>query len=139
MDTPTRAEILKTIKTLKNYKAPGDDGLPPELYKQFSEVTTEQLLGILEEVWRTFVPKDWKTSVILPFYKEGDKTERKNYRGISLIDIAVEIFGIILLNYSKGQGRKEVEEIKPVYDQVDAVLIIFSPFASLSSSLKGTT
>ena len=50
LDTPTRAEILKAIKTLKNHKAPGEDGLPPELYKQCPEITAEQLHGILEEV-----------------------------------------------------------------------------------------
>ncbi|XP_065584586.1 uncharacterized protein LOC136043608 [Artemia franciscana] len=59
LDTPTRAEILKAIKTLKNHKAPGEDGLPPELYKQCPEVTAEQLHGILDEVWRTNTfPKD---------------------------------------------------------------------------------
>ena len=111
LDTPTRAEILKAIKTLKNHKAPGEDGLPPEVYKQCPEVTAEQLHGILEEVWRTnSFPKDWKTSVILPFYKKGDKTECKNYRGISLIDIAVKIFGIILLNRFKGAREERTRE-----------------------------
>ncbi|KAK2711921.1 hypothetical protein QYM36_012893 [Artemia franciscana] len=41
LDTPTRAEILKAIKTLRNHKAPGEDGLPPELYKQCPEVTAD--------------------------------------------------------------------------------------------------
>ncbi|XP_065583878.1 uncharacterized protein LOC136042877 [Artemia franciscana] len=110
LDTPTTAEILKAIKTLKSHQAPGEDGLPPELYKQCPEVTVEQLHGILEEVWRTntFL-KDWKTSVILPFYKKGDKTECKNYHGISLIDIAVKIFGIILLNRFKGAREERTQ------------------------------
>ena len=32
LDTLTRAEIIKAIKTLKSHKAPGEHGLPPELY-----------------------------------------------------------------------------------------------------------
>ena len=47
---PTRAEILKTIKTLKKHKSLGEDGLPPELYKKCPEVTAEQIHGILQDV-----------------------------------------------------------------------------------------
>ena len=50
LDTPTRTKIPKAIKTLKNHKAPGEDSLPPELYKQCPEITAEQFHGILEEV-----------------------------------------------------------------------------------------
>jgi len=47
---------------------------------------------------------------MLPFYKKDDKTECKNYRGISLIDIAVKISRIIFLGRFKGARKKRVRE-----------------------------
>ena len=111
MGAPTRAKILKTIITLKNHKSSGEDGLSPELYKKCPKVTAEQIHGILQDAWKTnSFPKDWRTSIILPFYKKGDKTECRNYRGISLIDITVKIFRIILLNRFKSAREKNTHE-----------------------------
>ena len=34
------------------------------------------------------VPKDWRSAVIIPLYKgKGERTECKNYRGISLLSV----------------------------------------------------
>ena len=34
------------------------------------------------------VPEDWRSAVIGPLYKDkGEKTECKNYRGISLLSV----------------------------------------------------
>jgi len=88
--TPTRLEILKAINALKNNKAPGQDDLSSKIYKQYPQITSEQLHGILEELGRTTTfPRDWKTSVTLPICKKADTIECKNYQGISLIDIVV--------------------------------------------------
>ena len=66
----------------------------PRNIQQCPEIKAEQLHGIIGEIRRTDTfPKDWEISVILPFYKEADKTECKNYPGISLIDVAVKNFG----------------------------------------------
>ena len=38
------------------------------------------------------VPEDWKSAVIVPPYKgKGERTECKNYRCISLLDVFGEI------------------------------------------------
>ena len=39
----TFAEIEKTIKSFKNNKPPGNDGLPPEFYKTFNEILKTDL------------------------------------------------------------------------------------------------
>ena len=37
---------------------------------------------------RGVVPEDWRSVVIVPLYKgNGDRTECKNYRGISLLSV----------------------------------------------------
>ncbi len=40
---------------------------------------------------------NWSETVLLPLFKKGDKQICSNYRGISLIDVAAKVFGVILL------------------------------------------
>lgn len=101
-DPPTLAEVISAIRKLKNGKAPGEDGLKPEIFKSCSESIAPEILKIIQGIWTTeHIPQDWSDSVILPFYKKNDKTVCKNYRGISLIDICAKIFTSILLNRFK--------------------------------------
>ena len=44
------------------------------------------------------VPEDWRSAVIVPLYKgKGERTECKNYRGISLLIVFGKIYARILL------------------------------------------
>ena len=44
------------------------------------------------------VPKDWRSPVIVPLYKgKGEKSEYKNYRGISLLSVVRKIHVEILV------------------------------------------
>ena len=46
-----------------------------------------------------FVPEDWKSAVITPLYKgKGERTECKNYRGISLLSVVGKIYEGILID-----------------------------------------
>ena len=48
------------------------------------------------------VPKDWKFSVIVPLYKgKEERTECKNYRGISLLSLVRKIYAGILVDSLK--------------------------------------
>ena len=44
------------------------------------------------------VPSWWSLSILVPVYKKGDKTMCSNYRGISLLDIALKLFESIILH-----------------------------------------
>ena len=45
------------------------------------------------------VPEDWRSAVIVPLYKgKGEKTECRNYRGISLLSVTEEIYEGILID-----------------------------------------
>ena len=47
----------------------------------------------------SFVPEDWRSAVIVPLYKgKGERTECKNYRGISLLSVVGKIYAGILLD-----------------------------------------
>jgi hypothetical protein len=43
-------------------------------------------------------PDQWKESVIVPIYKNSDKTDNSNYKGISLLSIIYKMLFQILLS-----------------------------------------
>jgi hypothetical protein len=42
------------------------------------------------------LPVQWKESIIVPVHKKGDKTDRNNYHGISLLSTSYKILSNIL-------------------------------------------
>ncbi len=53
---------------------------------------------MITKVWLCeAVPNNWSEAVLLPLFKKGDKRICSNYRGISLIDAAAKVYGIILV------------------------------------------
>ena len=98
-DVPTKEEISKAIKSLKNKKAPGEDGIPAEVFKACESTLLDPLHKLFCSIWEseTF-PSDWDTSILLPFPKKGDRTVCENYRGISLLNAATKIFSTLLLD-----------------------------------------
>ena len=56
------------------------------------------------EIWLlrvVVVPEDWRSAVIAPLYKgKGERTECKNFRGISLLRLIGKIYAGILVDKS---------------------------------------
>ena len=104
---PSAAEIAAVIKTLRNGKAAGGDGLAPELYRYGGNALIERLEMLLHNVWETErIPSAWRTAVIIPLHKKGDRAVCSNYRGISLLSIALKILEAVLLR-----------RLRPKYDE----------------------
>ena len=58
-----------------------------------------RLHQLITNAWEVgSVPQAWKGASIITIYKKGDRTDCGNYRGISLLSIAGNIFARILLN-----------------------------------------
>ena len=96
---PTREEVTNAIKSLKNNKSPGPDGIPAELLKNGGNDLIAFLHEIILEIWRTEkLPELWMEGALVPLYKKGDKLACENYRGISLLNAAYKTFARILYN-----------------------------------------
>ena len=97
---PTIEEVLVSIKQLSSGKAPGADGIPPDIYKHGGLPIAEELLKISIQIWEEGgVPQDFKDADIVHLYKnKGDIKCCDNHRGISLLCIAGKIIARILLN-----------------------------------------
>ncbi|XP_078661585.1 uncharacterized protein LOC144905710 [Branchiostoma floridae x Branchiostoma belcheri] len=96
---PTLEEVSKAIDSLRSGKAPGMDGIPPEVIKSAKGVLLPELHDLLCQCWEEGeIPQDMKDSNIITLYKnKGDRSDCNNYRGISLLSIVGKIFARVVL------------------------------------------
>lgn len=97
IEAPSLAEVKDAITRLKNNKAPGEDGLPAELFKSGCQGIVTALHKLIAKIWsEEKLPEKWMISVICPLHKKGCKTDCGNFRGISLLPTAYKVLSIIL-------------------------------------------
>jgi hypothetical protein len=97
-------EVRQAIKDSKRGKAAGIDKIPGELFKLVENEEGEPTSRLGKAIWRTIhgmwtkakVPKCWDTAVVVPVPKKGDRRNPDNYRGISLIPVAVKILSKVV-------------------------------------------
>jgi hypothetical protein len=85
---PCDFEVEMSVKKLKRYESPGFDQIPTEMIKADGRKILSEIHKIIIFIWnKEEMPEEWKESINVPIYKEGDKTDCINYRGISLMPI----------------------------------------------------
>jgi hypothetical protein len=78
--------------------APGTNQILAELIKAGGETLGSEIHRLICSIWnKEELPQQWKESIIVPIYKNGDNTDRNNYRGISILSTAYKILSNILL------------------------------------------
>lgn len=104
METPISAtELSFVLKSQKNNKATGHDGLLAEFYKVFSE----DLLGPMLETCNNVmtdgdIPRTWGEARIVVFVKPGkDPSLIGSYQPISLFNHDAKIFALVMANHLK--------------------------------------
>ena len=72
MDDPfTSEEVLLSIKSLRNGKAPGVEGIAAEFYKNTGQWLAALLAAIFQKIYDLGTyPADWATALIYPIYKK---------------------------------------------------------------------
>ena len=96
---PSVEELSKVIDSLASGKAPGNDGIPPELIKHCKTTLLLPLHEVLCQCWQEgAVPQDMRDSKIITLYKnKGKRNDCNNYRGISLLSIVGKVFARVIL------------------------------------------
>ena len=77
---------MQQIKTLKNNKAVGPQSIPTKLFKMFSEALSKPLTDLINLSFsKGIFPDVLKLAQVIALFKKGEKTDKNNYRPISLI------------------------------------------------------
>jgi hypothetical protein len=99
-DIPTLEEVQKSFKQISSGKAPGEDGIPPEIYIHGGASIAKRLLEIVIQIWQEGeVVQDFRDATVIHLYKnKGERTCCDNHRGISLLCIAGKILMRLILN-----------------------------------------
>ena len=89
LDAPIHpTETERAIERLKSGKAAGDDQIVAEILKKGGDQVTQAVHSLCVKVWvEEKLPTDWTRGIIFPIYKDGDKKDTANYRGITLLSI----------------------------------------------------
>jgi hypothetical protein len=94
---------------LAKYKSPGSDQIPAELIEAGGKMLLSAIHKLINSIWnKEEFPDQCKKSIIVPILKKSDKTDRNNYRGISLLSTSYKMLLNVLL---KGEGKRKVKSV----------------------------
>ena len=100
LDTePTLQELSKAIDSLAYGKAPGSDGIPPDLLKHCKTTFLHSLHVLLCQCLQEgAVPQDMRDAKIITLFKnKRERSECNYYRGISLLSVIGKVFAKVIL------------------------------------------
>jgi len=85
------------IEKVKRHRSPGTDQIQAELIKAGGKTFRSEICILINSILnKEEFPEKWKVSIIIPIYKENEKTDCSNYRGISLFPTTYKILSNIL-------------------------------------------
>ena len=98
-DNISSEEIKSAINQLKNNRSPGSDYIPPE----FLKCMKDELADDLPDIFNYFIekrqfPRNWAEGLRSAIFKNGDRMDPNNYRGITVPRIFEKVFEQIITN-----------------------------------------
>ena len=96
----TEKEITKELEMLVVTKSRGADGIPPILLKKTAKTVSKSIKSLFNNIGRLHsVPGSWKHGLVSPIFKDGNKSEVKNYRPVTLLTVISKVFEKLFLKF----------------------------------------
>ena len=90
-------EKNKAITKLANDKAPGLNGIPPNVFKALDNTNLSWILLLYDQFWHIQADFDkGHEGQVFPVINKGDTTDPSKWRGVTLIDIVNNIYSSIM-------------------------------------------
>ena len=97
--TISEAGVLALMKKIHANKASGADKIPGAFLKECAHELAPMLTAIIQKsLDEKNVPNDWKTALVSPVFKKGDRGKPENYRPISLTSICCKLSEHIIVH-----------------------------------------
>ena len=110
------SELRNAVESLKLNKSPGLDGLTAEFYQKFWPLLEQYYhLMILESYENKMLPESVRKAVLAILYKKGDRTNLKNYRPLSLMNIDYKIIATVLAKRMQTVIKKVINQDQTAY------------------------
>lgn len=88
---------MKAAKQLKSKLCCGTDGIPLNVIKDLGIHFPDIFLELFNLILKTSIPTSWKTALVSPIHKKGDKTLVTQYRPISNFNSSSKLFEKVIL------------------------------------------
>ena len=86
-------DVYLLLKGINSNKAAGPDGIHGIVLKNCASSLAYPLSILFNLSFSTgCIPQDWKTALVVPVHKKGDKGSVENYRPISLTSLVMKVF-----------------------------------------------
>lgn len=97
-------EVLEAIKSMKDRKAEGVDGIPAEFWKCLDGAGQKQLIQLCQQIYQEGCwPEEFTKTVMVPIPKKSNATDCADFRTISLIPHVSKILLRILTRRIEGK------------------------------------
>jgi hypothetical protein len=84
--------VKKMLLALKPTKAAGPDRISPRVLRELAEELYQPLTTLFQNSMDSgIVPAQWKTALVSPIFKKGDKHNPANYRPVSLTAVCCKM------------------------------------------------
>ena len=98
LHTVTENQVNKAIRSLKSKTSSGVDFVSSAVIKMSADIITTPLTNIINSsIAEGVFPDSWKIAKIIPIWKrKGSKTDKTNYRPVSLLRSASKVLELIV-------------------------------------------
>ena len=122
-------EVQEAVDALNYHKAAAEDGTKNPMYKCGGEFMVELLVKLFNFLkMKEMTPENWSRSVVVNLYKDGDRTDPSNYRGIALISclgkLYLSLWARRITNYMESRLSEEQGGFRPRRSTVDQALTL---------------
>jgi len=86
-------ELYAIVNTMATNKAPGPDGISIEFYQRYWQTIKQDFTEMINEIHASGeIPEKMKLGTIKLIHKKGPKTDIRNYRPITLLNVDFKIY-----------------------------------------------
>lgn len=99
---PDLDTVQTTLRSLRNEKAAGYDGVPSRLFKESYDIMAAPIRALMRKMLEySYYPAQLKLASLRPIHKAGPLSDISNYRPISLLSTTNKIIEKILARQSR--------------------------------------
>ena len=102
---PSMEEIIRSLKRVRNGKAPGIHNIQAEVLKVDIETMASALHHVFTKIWNEeVIPVDWQRGVIVKLPKKGNLEVCENWRGVTLLSVPGKVLCRMRVVWGGGGG-----------------------------------
>ena len=91
--------VIAVLSNLCKSKATGLDKISARLPRECADLVASSLCSIFNiSIVSGVFPIEWKSTKVIPLFKQGERSDLNNYRPISIIPVVAKVFERIVYN-----------------------------------------